>query len=185
MTCTFTNRKRGKIVVVKDAAPDDPQDFSFTAGGGLSPDELQPRRRLGRHAVEHATFTNVAPGQRLLAGGERAGRLGPDRRDCDDGSPVSDIDVSAGETVTCTFLNTKRGQITVVKDATRTTRRTSPSPRAAGPPSTSTLDDDADGTLSNTRTFTERRASRPATRSRRPAERLGPDRADLRRRQPR
>ena len=37
VTCTFTNRKRGQIVAVKNAVPDDPQDFAFTAGGGLSP----------------------------------------------------------------------------------------------------------------------------------------------------
>ena len=30
---------------------------------------------------------------------------------CDDGSPISDINVSPGETVTCTFTNTKRGSI--------------------------------------------------------------------------
>ena len=40
VTCTFDNEKRATLVVVKDATPNDPQDFSFTAGGGLSPDEL-------------------------------------------------------------------------------------------------------------------------------------------------
>ena len=37
VTCTFTNNKRGQIVVVEDAQPNDAQDFAFTAGGGLSP----------------------------------------------------------------------------------------------------------------------------------------------------
>ena len=41
VTCTFTNTKRGKIVVKKQATPDDPQDFDFTAGGGLSPSAFQ------------------------------------------------------------------------------------------------------------------------------------------------
>ncbi len=31
----------GAIVAVKDAQPDDPQDFTFTAGGGLSPASFQ------------------------------------------------------------------------------------------------------------------------------------------------
>ena len=34
---------------------------------------------------------------------------------CSDGSPVNNISVSAGETVTCTFTNTQRGTITVTK----------------------------------------------------------------------
>jgi hypothetical protein len=36
---------------------------------------------------------------------------------CSDGSPVSAVAVSYGETVTCTFRHTKRGKITVIKDA--------------------------------------------------------------------
>ena len=34
---------------------------------------------------------------------------------CSDGSPVTAIDLGPGETVTCTFTNTKRGQIVVEK----------------------------------------------------------------------
>jgi hypothetical protein len=34
---------------------------------------------------------------------------------CDDGSPVTNISVSAGETVTCTFVNTQRATVTVTK----------------------------------------------------------------------
>src|SRR5205085_7837986 len=34
---------------------------------------------------------------------------------CDDGSPVTNIDVSAGETVTCTFTNKARGTIKIKK----------------------------------------------------------------------
>src|SRR5205085_4373845 len=36
---------------------------------------------------------------------------------CDDGSPIGAISLQANETVTCTFTNTKRGHIIVVKDA--------------------------------------------------------------------
>src|SRR5439155_1362278 len=39
--CTITNTKHSKIVVRKDAVPNDPQDFSFSAGGGLSPTSFQ------------------------------------------------------------------------------------------------------------------------------------------------
>ena len=34
VTCTFTNTKRGSIIIVKDAMPNDPQDFDFTITGG-------------------------------------------------------------------------------------------------------------------------------------------------------
>ena len=35
---------------------------------------------------------------------------------CSDGSPVTAIDLSAGEAVTCTFTNTKRANLTIVKN---------------------------------------------------------------------
>src|SRR5262249_19819815 len=37
VTCTFTNTKRGRVVIVEDARPDDPQDFSFTLQGPGGP----------------------------------------------------------------------------------------------------------------------------------------------------
>jgi len=38
-----------------------------------------------------------------------------DSATCDDASPIANIDVSPGETVTCTFTNIKRGSIAVAK----------------------------------------------------------------------
>ena len=75
VNCNFTNRKLGQIRVVEDAQPD-PQDFSFTAGGGLTPtsfqldddrdnnDGLANSRRLLRRAAGHVPIAH-------------AGRLGP------------------------------------------------------------------------------------------------------------
>ena len=119
VTCTFTNQKRGSIVVVKDAQPNDAQDFAFTAGGGLSPASFQLDDDADAHAVEHADLHE----RRRRAAATRSSetvpaRLGPrSSATCSDGSPVSNIDVGPGETVTCTFTNLKRGQIVVVKDA--------------------------------------------------------------------
>lgn|GEM_PF-6291729 len=42
---------------------------------------------------------------------------------CDDGSSVDAIKLDLGETVTCTFTNTKRGKITVIKTTERTTSK--------------------------------------------------------------
>jgi hypothetical protein len=110
VTCTFTNQKRGKIVVVKDAVPDHSQDFSFTAGGGLSPRSFQLDDDSDPTLSNQREFSNLIPqsGYSIAesappSGWEQAGAT------CDDGSPVSNIDVSSGETVTCTFVNYQRG----------------------------------------------------------------------------
>ena len=118
VTCTFANRKRGQIVVVKDATPDDPQDFSFTAGGGLSPASFSARRRRQRDALEHPHLQRRRAGRRLLVAETRPERLGPDQRDLRRRQPGRRTSTSrAGETVTCTFANRKRAQLVVVKDA--------------------------------------------------------------------
>ena len=62
VTCTFTNQKRGQILVVLDAQPNDAQDFGFTAGGGLSPASFSLDDD-GDGTLPHIqNFTDVAPG---------------------------------------------------------------------------------------------------------------------------
>ena len=82
VTCTFANRKRGRIVVVKDARPNDPQDFTFRAGGGLIPASFALDDDADATLSNSSrTFQNVDARQRLLDLGDRAQRLGPDERD--------------------------------------------------------------------------------------------------------
>ena len=96
---------------------------------------------------------------------------------CDDGSPVSNIDVAPAETVTCTFSNRKRGQIVIVKDATPDDPQDFTFTAGGGlSPASFPLDDDADPTLSNTRTF-ETSCQAAATRSPRPCPAAGTRRA--------
>ncbi len=154
VTCTFTNRKRGQIVVTHDAVPDDAQDFSFTAGGGLSPASFSLDDDLDPTLANTRTFNDVPVGsgysiaESVPAGWDLASAT------CNDGSPVSNIGVSDGETVTCTFTNHKRGQVVVVKDATPNDPQDFAFTAGGGlSPTSFSLDDDADGTLSNTRTF--------------------------------
>ena len=154
VTCTFTNHKRGQIVAVKDATPDDPQDFAFTAGGGLSPTSFSstttPTRRCRTRARSPACRRGTATRCRETVPG------GWDQTSatCGDGSPVSNIDVAPGETVTCTFANRKRGQIVIVKDAQPNDAQDFSFTAGGGlSPTSFSLDDDSDGTLSNTRTF--------------------------------
>jgi agmatine/peptidylarginine deiminase len=156
VTCTFTNSKRGRIVVTKDALPDDPQDFSFTAGGGLSPASFSLDDDTDPALSNTRTFADVAPGsgyslsETVPSGWDQTGAT------CDDGSPVTNISVSAGETVNCTFSNRKRARIVVVKDATPNDAQDFSFTAGGGlSPTSFSLDDDSDGTLSNTRTFTD------------------------------
>ena len=112
VTCTFTDRKAGSIIVKKVTNPSpDPSDtsFSFTAGGGLSPSSF------GLKNGQQQTFSDVAPGSGYNV--TESVPLGWDLTSstCDDGSSVTNIDVSAGETVTCTFTNKARGTIKVKK----------------------------------------------------------------------
>jgi hypothetical protein len=97
----------GTIVVKKDAVPDDPQDFDFTAGGGLTPASFTLDDDSDSTLSNTQTFGNVPPGSGYSI--TEATTTGWDQQSatCDDGSPPSAIDVSAGETVTCTFTNTK------------------------------------------------------------------------------
>src|SRR2546423_13280868 len=103
----FAAEKRARIVVVENAAPDDPQDFSFTAGGGLSPasfildDDNDPVRQNTQ------VFDHVTPGsgysitQNLPTGWYKGSAT------CDNGSNPSSITLAANQTVTCTYVNSR------------------------------------------------------------------------------
>ena len=168
-------------MVVKDAVPDDPQDFTFTAGGGLSPasfqldDDPDPTLSNTQHVHRRARRARgYSLAETVPSGWDQASAT------CDDGSPVSNINVAAGETVTCTFTNHKRGQIVVVKDATPDDPQDFSFTAGGGlSPASFQLDDDADATLSNTRTFTNVAAGHRLLALRDRAGRLGPDQRDL------
>ena len=95
----------GTIVVVKDAQPDDGQDFSFTAGGGLSPTSFVLDDDADSGLSNQQSFT-VAPGSGFSVAEQATSGWTLSSATCSDGSPVSNISVSANETVTCTFVNT-------------------------------------------------------------------------------
>jgi hypothetical protein len=101
----------GTIIVRKVTVPSpDPTDtsFAFTAGGGLSPASFSLKNGGSR------TFANLVP-QAGYSVAENTPAGWDVTRACDDGSPTSNIDVGPGETVICTFTNTKRGLARVVK----------------------------------------------------------------------
>lgn len=114
VTCTFTNVKRGHIVIDKVTDPDgDPQEFTFDPSYGSNfnlADETAPN---DSGALVPGTYTVE---ELALAGWDLTGL------DCNDAnsttsvpSATATIHLEAGETVTCTFTNTKRGTIIVEK----------------------------------------------------------------------
>ncbi len=165
VTCTFENRKRGKIVVVKDARPEEGQDFSFTAGGGLSPTNfsLDDDGDNGNELSNTIEFDEIAPGGGYsIAETDMPGADGwwdLSSAACDDGSPVTNVSVSPGETITCTFVNEKRGTIVIEKEAfpdeeTNFNYTTTTPAGGTSLPSPFQLDDDpTDGGLPKSRTF--------------------------------
>ena len=115
VTCIFTNTQLGSITVrkVTDPSPDlSNASFGFTAGGGLTPTGFSlgdgDSRGFGNLLPQSGysvAETTIPAGWNLTSAS------------CDDGSLVSNIDVSPGETVTCTFYNeATEACIEIVKD---------------------------------------------------------------------
>ena len=116
VTCTFTNTKRGTIIVKKVTNPNPDTtdtDFSFTASGGLSPTSFNLKNG------EMQTFADVTPtsgysiAETVPAGWDLASATCVSS--INDSETPGNIELDAGETVTCTFNNTKRGHIIVDK----------------------------------------------------------------------
>ena len=114
VTCTFTNTKRGTIIVEKQTSPDGASgefDFTGDAEGTISDDETI---EVGNLVPGTYTSTEGDPGEAWDLGAIT----------CDDtnsswdlGEATATFELEPGETVTCTFFNSKRGTITVIKDA--------------------------------------------------------------------
>ena len=107
VTCTFSNRKYGQIVVVKDATPNDPQDFTFTAGGGLSPASFELDDDSDATLSNTHTFNDITPGSGYSVAESLPTGWSQVERHLQRRQPHADIAVAAGETVTCTFVNTR------------------------------------------------------------------------------
>jgi hypothetical protein len=108
ITCTFTNVRRGRIVVRKDVVPDDGSQWQVGVTG-------QPVQTIGDGGV--ATFGDLVPGAYTVS------ESGPEGYasavDCGSKGSASGTSIvvvlGAGETVTCTFTNARLGRIVVRK----------------------------------------------------------------------
>ncbi|MDX9848796.1 MAG: hypothetical protein RBT74_17590, partial [Tenuifilaceae bacterium] len=115
VTCTFTNTQQsGHIIVDKITDPSgDPQIFNFDASGGA-------------YADFSLTDTAAPNDQTLIAGIYSVAETVPagwalTSATCSDGSDPSSISLQAGETVTCTFTNTKLNPVINVEKSSTTT----------------------------------------------------------------
>jgi hypothetical protein len=108
VTCTFTNTKRGRIIVDKITNPSgDTQSFDFTTtGAGYVGFSLTDAAAPNSQEVMPGAYT-VAEG--AVTGWDLTSAI------CNMGETPGSLDVGPGETVTCTFTNTKRASLTIVK----------------------------------------------------------------------
>jgi len=113
VVCTFTNQARGTIIVEKTTAGD-VGTFNFTSS--TLGDFSLTTTAEGAAGADSQTFSGLVPGTFDVAE-DLTGVTNWDLTSatCDDGSSPASISLGAGETVTCSFVNTKRGQIVIEK----------------------------------------------------------------------
>jgi len=114
LDCTFTNRARGSIIVEKITS-DGNGSFDFTSGT-LSPSPFTlTTTAAGDAGKDSETFSDLAPGTYDVAETVPAG-WNLNSSVCDDGSSPGSIGLDAGETVTCTFTDSReKGAIDITK----------------------------------------------------------------------
>jgi uncharacterized repeat protein (TIGR01451 family) len=118
VVCTITNTASGSITIVKDAVPNDPQNFSFTATGtGVSnfllDDDSDPT------LLNTKTFSSLGAGTYSFT---EAATSGWDLStiNCSGGSTsvsgaTVTVNLTAGQNITCTYTNTSKGHLVVEK----------------------------------------------------------------------
>jgi hypothetical protein len=114
VTCTFTNQARGNIIVEK-VTSDGSGAFNFTSGT-LTPSAFTlTTTAAGAAGKDSKSFLSLSPGTYDVAETVPAGWNNTSAT-CDDGSAPGSIGLSAGETVTCTFVNAReKGAILITK----------------------------------------------------------------------
>ncbi|MCB9100132.1 MAG: hypothetical protein H6632_11360 [Anaerolineales bacterium] len=109
INCTFSNTQLGTLIIQKITDPPAiTTSFAYTASAGLSPTTFN---LTGGYSQ---TFSNISPGSYAITETVPSGWTMSSS--CDDSSPVNNISIAAGETVTCVFTNTADpGTVTVQK----------------------------------------------------------------------
>lgn len=113
VTCVFTNTKRGSIIVEKQTTPNaDGASFSFTGDAAGS---ITDGQQITVGSLIPGTYTST---ESALAGWSLDSIVCNDQNSSGDlNTRTATFNVEAGETVKCTFNNTKLGVIAVTKYA--------------------------------------------------------------------
>jgi len=106
--------QHGHIIVIKNAVPDDPQDFTFTldGGNGVTLDDDASLQLPGSSDHPNSHDYTVVVGEHTLAETNIPSGWVNTNLVCDDNNPTSVdkptavVNVSSGETVTCTYTDT-------------------------------------------------------------------------------
>jgi hypothetical protein len=105
----------GRIVIEKVTDPDpDPTDTSFAFTLTDGPSQLNESFSL-KNGGSFDTGADILAGSGYVAAETVPTGWELVSATCDDGSPVTNISVSVGETVTCTFTNRTRGSVLIHK----------------------------------------------------------------------
>src|SRR5207344_623900 len=106
-----TNTARGRIRIFQSVAPaGDSQSFGFQLTGG--PVAVNEVFALQGGAAPYDSGA-VRAGTYAIAQTDPGLAWDLQSATCNDGSPIGAVSVAPGETVTCTFINVKRGEILV------------------------------------------------------------------------
>ena len=122
--CTFTNTKRGTVIITKNSVGGD-GTFDFTSTGGLG---TTPFSLITSSGTKSITYSNVTPGAYSVTEDTQTSPWdftglactetgGVNTNPSTTAGQVATIKVDPGETVTCTFTNTKRGTVIVTKNS--------------------------------------------------------------------
>lgn len=125
LNCTYTNQGTGTIVIKKDAIPDGATAFSYTSSitgnpsfqltdnGTASNTRTMPGIKAGSYTVTESalpagwTLSNLSCVDSVSTGGTASTVSGS----------TATINLDAGETVTCTYVNSQSATLTVQKSA--------------------------------------------------------------------
>jgi Prealbumin-like fold domain len=150
VTCTFTNTQRGNIIVEKQTDPNgSTQSFEFNPSWSDTNFNLTDGQQSDSGLLVPGKY-NVAEVIPLPAGWHLTSAT------CDKGETIDDIDVGAGETVTCTFNNSQDAIIRVKKTVSGATSNLTFTfeLRQGASDSDPGTGDDTGGTLKDTKTIT-------------------------------
>ncbi|WP_370374885.1 collagen binding domain-containing protein, partial [Candidatus Chloroploca sp. Khr17] len=109
VTCTFINTRLSSITVIQRTIGG---DASFTFTGDLGSFSLKTANGLAKRSFRDLSAGTYAISETVPSGWDLTSAT------CSDGSRPDAITLDPGEQTTCTFVNTKRASLTVVKQAT-------------------------------------------------------------------